>query len=322
MDARNLNNLDLSKLQEWSLGVLVEDIDLDNLTDTIKIYPLEKLPDEDINLMKDNEIKVDVTNGINLNPNNTKNTKTNETIVLKKKTYINAKWLSKGNYNRISPPTMRKEEFVMIYRMANADIFYWEPLLNDIRLRKEERVIYAYSVKDKINLSESLEDMYYIDIDTKNKKIKLHTTDKYGEFTTYDITLDTGNGYIEVIDGKGNYFKLNSDKDDVSIKTNNSYNLITDKTINETTTDKTTNSKNTTENIDNNSTMNVGNSLSINLKHLSINNGSDEMVSLLAELTQAIIDMQNIGNLGIPTVVHPSSVSVFTDIKSRIEGFE
>lgn len=286
----NLKNLDMSKLQRYSLGIVVRDIVKGE--NVIDVYPIEKIPDVQPDLQKEEDIKANVDTGCG-----------KITIELKKEKIIKATWLSLHQYNRITPPTVRKGEFVEIYRMSNADMFFWDTLNNNPILRKEEHIIYAISDKDQPDPNENIENMYYLEIDTFEKFIKLHTTNKYGEYTTFDMKIDTKNGNIKFSDGKGNNIVWDSTKDQYIMTLHNDYTLNTDKTIH-------TNTENETKNIKQN--------LIINLDHIAIQNSTTELITLLMEYIQTHIEEQHVGNLGIPTKLTAEFQAKYKDILNRL----
>lgn len=218
--------LDMSKLHKWSIGIVIKDIEYDS--DIIEVYPVEKIPDENINLWKKNEFKETITNTY---PKDNEKKDSEEVINLTKSVSIKAMWLGEDQFNRMTPPTIRKEEYVQIYRYSNADVFFWDTLRNDARLRKEEVVVHAYSDKPDIDMNETLDNMVYQKIDTLNKIIHFHTPDNNGGYTTYDITLDYGKGYLEILDGKQNQIKLDSNVDKFNMHiegTTNKYDITVD----------------------------------------------------------------------------------------------
>lgn len=204
-------------------------------------------------------------------------------INVDKSRIITAKWLPISNSNRVTPPDVCKGETVLVYNFAGTDEYFWNTLYAEPDLRKKEKVTYFFSNKTAINDPDYLNKGYYLTVDTFNKYVKLHTADNDGELTTYDIDIDTANGILSLQDGKGNKLELNSDSDTMTIDLNHK--------------------------------------LGINLKKFAVNNGADELISLLAELIQANIDEQHIGNLGIDTSLNSASVSKYKDIKSRLEAF-
>jgi hypothetical protein len=277
--------IDLSKLHKWSIGIVVHDIKIGE--DIIEIYPIEKIPDENVNLWMKNEFKEKI---INTYPKDLEKADSEEVIILKKDIAIRAMWLSENQYNRITPPSVRKEEYVQIYRYSNADMFFWDTLKNDVRLRKEEVVIHAYSDKPDIDMNETLDNMVYHKIDTVNKLSHLHFPDKHGGLTTFDITVDYGNGYLELIDGKDNLIKLDFDNDKLTLTTNKDI-------------------ENTTEN------------MVINLKTLKINSESDELIQTLIDLVNFNIADIGVGNLGLPVPRDSATKDNYQSIVDRLTTF-
>jgi len=302
-----------SVLHEYSLGIVKTDVKiLDNgVDDKIEVVPIEVISEIDDDLLKPIEIKEQVRLITKLYPSvkytsdNTKTVNITETEQLNilKENSITATWLGKHQYNRLTAPVVRKGEYVMLYRLSNSSIFFWDTLRNDVRWRKEELVIWTFSDKPMVDENESLDKMYYLKVDTKNKLLHLHTTSEYGELTTYDITLNTGSGYLEILDGKGNYIKLDSGNDKVTIKTNDSYELIANNNIVTRT---------------NNETKNINENLTINLNKLAIRNDNVELIGLLCELIEAMISEQHIGNLGFKTHLSGDSKSRYQDILDKL----
>jgi hypothetical protein len=105
-------------------------------------------------------------------------------------------------------------------------------MFNDVSLRKEEIVRYVFSDKPQLDPEEDLDSTYYMEVNTRDKVLKLHTTDKWGELTTYDIILDTKNGSLQIIDGKTNSITLDSNLDTLTVKTNLTVNIISGGAVN------------------------------------------------------------------------------------------
>jgi len=299
----------------YSLGYVAKDIAEDEMY--IDVFPIELLPSTNTELSVEDGIERDIVSGDN-----------NESISVIKGSLIKAKWLARGSM-RLEPPTVCKGETVILYRYSNTDKFFWEPLGHEIHLRKNEKATYVFSNK-KSTENGDITAAYYITIDTINKVLRLHTDDSDEELTTYDIELNTKDGYLTLLDGKGNEITLDSKNDDLKIKTN--------KTLNIETLDKTVNIDNLTINakkdyvtdikgeykqiIGKNKKEEIGGRYDIELKSLSISNGSDEIVSLISDICQAIIDYQAIGNMGKPTMTHPATMSAVNAIKAKVEGFK
>ena len=229
---RQLITLDLSKLQVYCIGLVVED-NLEN-EPNIKIYPVEKLFNLGGDLKKEDEWvakKIKERKVAYSNEHIPKEVDSLEDISINRTKYLNVEWITKNN--QITPPNVCKGEYVIVYRYSNRDEYYWEEEFTNLTLRKEEHVVYTYSDKPNLDDAEDeIEDRYTITISPKNKEISIHTTDKYGELTTYDITLKTDDGYLEILDGHGNFIKLDSAKDDLTADVKHDINIKAGNDIN------------------------------------------------------------------------------------------
>ncbi|RLF08145.1 MAG: hypothetical protein DRJ64_01655 [Thermoprotei archaeon] len=352
---KQLRTLDLSKFHFHSYGIVAAD-NPDNDKE-IKVFPSEKLYYENGetivkkgDLDKDEEYKpttlkvkekiLKVTSD-DIEP---RHLIKENVMPLDKTKYLYADWCGLNNPNRYMPPNVCKGEKVIIYRYSNNDMYFWDTLGYELNLRKEDHVVDVYSDKPTIDednvmngVDEDLEDTYYIIKSPRDKLIKIHTTDKYDELTTYDITLNTRDGFLEIIDGKGNFIKLDSDVEDLI--TNLNHDVITtignDKTLdigNDRTTniehdDTTTIGNNETSSIGNDRATDIGNNddetigdtKTITLKKIAIKNDTTELIALLSEYIQTHIEEQHRGNLNIPTNLMPDSVAKFADIKARLD---
>jgi len=309
-----------SLLKMFSLGYVAKDIPEDEVY--IDIYPIELHPNIDGEITTPNPIEHDaVDSDGNI-----------DSLVVIKTTLIKAKWVPFGDTNRLEPPTVCKGETVVLYRYGDTDKYYWTTLYNELDKRKLEKRTIILSNKQSIEIdnSELLEKTYYVTIDTINKSIHLHTDDSDGEYTTYDIAIDTASGVLTVIDGKENMIELNSSEDTLTINTNSKINTnTTDAThytsndiVNNVDNNKTNNiSNDKTNNIGNNKTDNIGSRYQINLSTFAVSNGGDELLKILTDFVQATSDAIGIGNLGAPVPMDGGTKSALAGIKARIEGF-
>jgi len=297
---KQLKNLDFSKLHRYSTGLVIDD-NVDN-KHTIKVYPNEKLYNlgDDLSLDIPNVTTIQ-TKAVDIHPKDKeavfKDGK--EVIHLNKTKYILANWLNKSEPNRITPPNVCKGEKVVLYRFSNTDEFYWETEETDLRLRKEDHVIHTYSDKPSLDPTEDpINDRYTITFSPKNKELSIHTTDKYGEYTTYDIKIKTDEGYLEFKDGKGNSIKLDSKADSLTTNIN--------KTINESST---------------NTNLKIGERLNVKLDKFNVTNGTAEVMATLSEWVQFCIDDIHVGNLGLPSKVDSATKANYQKIKDKIDSF-
>ena len=345
-DDKFLRKLHLSNLHFYSVGIVARDKEFNS--DYVDVFPIEVLTDKGGDITKipdDDKITVPL---ISTNDN----TKP-ETIVIKPEHTIRAKWLSFGQYNRITSPDVRKGEQVLLYRFSNSDLWFWTTMLNKHEYRTEEVVIYAWSDKKQMKEdNELIDDMYYLEVNTKDKFIKLHTTDKNGEYTTYDFILDTKNGNFKFIDGKNNYIELDSPTDTVTINTNNELDLNITNTVNVNTTDTNINSSNSINTTTTTESKQVNDSYSLNVSNnVSVTSGSNTSISAggnaslsasgsvsvsggggmelsgsgvslldtLIELVEDIIQEQHVGNLGIDTNLTSDSKDRYQQIIAKLK---
>lgn len=203
-----------SKLKLYAIGYIAKDIEEDSMF--VDIFPAESINTHEGEL-NDQSIVNTTTKDIEGNV---------LTIAVDKSRLITAKWLPLNQSNRVTPPNVCKGETVIIYNYAGTDDYYWNTMYAEPDLRKREKATYYFSNKGSIE--DGWEDKAYtFTIDTINKYIKLHTADNDGELTTYDLTINTEEGIITLIDGKDNSVELNSDSDILTINTNMGLNINT-----------------------------------------------------------------------------------------------
>lgn len=123
---------------------------------------------------------------------------------------VKATWLPIGSSNRLTAPDVRRGESVALYRFADSDQFFWTTLRDDMRLRKLETVIYGFSATTDESAKPTAENMYFLEISTHQKLVHFHTSKANGEPFTYDIQINTKEGFIQIQDDSGNFFSFNS----------------------------------------------------------------------------------------------------------------
>lgn len=285
-----------SLLKRYSLGLVAKDILEDEVY--IDVYPIELTPtaDGEVTTLIDQQHTVtDAIGGIS-------------NILVTKANVLKAKWMPNGDTNRLEPPTVCKNELVSIYQYSDTDEYYWTTIYNQLELRKLEKRTIILSNKASIDIpaDQLLEHSYYVTMDTINKIVHLHTSTTDGEYTTYDIALDTAEGQLEIIDGKGNRVFLDSKADAYEVDIINS---ITTKTATK------TNNADTKKD-------NITGRYDIKLKSYSVDNGADELIQTLMDFAQEVTDAIGIGNLGFPVPMDSATQSKLQAIKTRLQGFK
>lgn len=198
-----------SKFKPYSLGIVL--VDKAAKSDNIQVVPIEELH-LDNGLITGQIRKFDI--------------KAPDHKGIKRSTKIEggsmlvAKWIPYCHSNRMTAPDVIKNETVMIYRYADTDEYYWDTIFREPNIRRLETVCYAYG-----DLPSGLEPFdksssYWIEWDTVNKHVWLHTSTSDGEPFAYDVEINTGKGYINVRDSVGNYIELESNENTITAYAN------------------------------------------------------------------------------------------------------
>lgn len=204
---------------------------------------------------------------------------------------ITAKWIGLYNSNRISAPDVVIGEMVYIFQEGGNDEYFWAS--TSMNMRKKEKVIYSYANKnDSMVNEESGDKQYYLVVDTKNKEIVLHTDSSDGEYTTYDIVINTKDGKVAIKDGKNNYIELDSSNDTYTLNMNNNYLGV------------------------------VTNNYDINCNNFSVNNSSNELIQVLMDFTDVCRNEVHSESIGTYTTVSGQTRSQLARIKSRLATFK
>jgi len=277
-----------SLLKTVSVGIVARDILEDDLY--VDVYPIELHPGRDGELTRVTKHKNVITDTYD----NIEHLNVTQTDLIK------ARWLPDGDTNRLEPPTVCKGETVRLLRYSDTDVYYWTTLYNQLELRKLEKRTMVVSNKASIlvPVEDLLKHSYYTTVDTINKIVHLHTSTTDGEYTSYDITIDTKEGMLEITDGKGNRIFLESQDDRMTIEANKE--IVT----------------NTTHR-----TSNVRQHSQTNVKTWHVSNGADELVKTLSDFVQVVHDSVGDGNLGIPVPMSSGTQSALDAIKARLDGF-
>lgn len=197
----------MSKLKFYSLGIVAENKKLSSKE--VEVTPIEEMP------MLDGEL-APVATDYNAKAKDSLGSSYEATV--EATTTIKAKWLALGGGNRITAPDVRRGEMVMLYKFGDTDKYFWMTQNEDLKLRKLETVIYAFSGTTNEGAEINADTFYFIEISTHKKLITLHTSKDNGEPFGYDIQLDTNNGKLVITDDVGNYVLLDSSQTQIVLK--------------------------------------------------------------------------------------------------------
>jgi hypothetical protein len=121
-----------------------------------------------------------------------------------------AKWHAGSSGNRMTAPDVQPGETVQIYRFADTDRYYWDTQMREPELRRQEHVVHAYCNLKSGTKAFDASTSYWTEVDTKNKKVRLHTAKNDGEPFGYDVIFDTKKGTVTLKDTDGNTIYLES----------------------------------------------------------------------------------------------------------------
>lgn len=126
------------------------------------------------------------------------------------KNYIRAKWYDISGGNRTTAPDVVANETVLLFKYGDVDEYFWCTLGREPELRRLEDVLYSFSNLPSGIGAYDKKSSYWVHVSTKDKFLHIHTSNNDGEFTTYDIKIDTKKGVLNINDGVGNYIEMAS----------------------------------------------------------------------------------------------------------------
>lgn len=121
-----------------------------------------------------------------------------------------AEWLPWGQTNRITAPDVRRGEYVLLLKFADAEIIHWIELKAAHILRRLETVTWIFSNEREEDKPLTENNVYTITVSTHDKHISITTTKSDGEPFAYTLQLNTKDGHFVLQDDVGNYIFLDS----------------------------------------------------------------------------------------------------------------
>lgn len=119
-------------------------------------------------------------------------------------TTLTATWLP-DNSNRVSPPNVRRNTRVQLYRMGDSDTFYWRDLGLDPQLKRLETVILAFNNNPNEQGDDKVdpENCWFLEVSTHTGMATFHTTKSNGEPFAYDLQINAKAGKVVITDDDG-----------------------------------------------------------------------------------------------------------------------
>ena len=141
---------------------------------------------------------------------------------------IPAQWID-FNTNRITPPDVKEKDLVLIWRLGDTDMFFWQDR-NVANVKRLETVVYAFSADPKNGFKPDMSNAYYIMISSHDKHVTLATSKSNGEYCRYTMQLNTGDGRFVLSDDIGNSGWFDSAKTNIGWKNAKGTTFVMDKT--------------------------------------------------------------------------------------------
>jgi hypothetical protein len=202
-----------SELKFYSYGIVAENKKLTG-PDGKPNRVVEITPVEDLTLL-DGEVKSGIVTDTASLTDSTGGVTSVQTTTANS---VPATWIPLGNDNRFTAPDVRRGAQVVLYRFADRNEFFWTTLLDDMKLRKLETVIYAWSATQKEGAEVDGESYYFFEISTHRGAVRFHTSKANGEFCMYDIEINAKDGRIQITDDVGNFILFDSQERQIAAK--------------------------------------------------------------------------------------------------------
>lgn len=142
-----------------------------------------------------------------------------DTVTSNEGNSVPAKWW-KFNSFQVTPPNVKKGDEVVIYRLGETDIYFWEDL-NSTNVKTTVNVIYAYPADDKHQMADDLSNAYVVQISSIEKMIQIRTSMANGEGAAFNFQFNLRDGTHQCTDQKGNKYWINSKENDVGLENEN-----------------------------------------------------------------------------------------------------
>lgn len=200
-------NVNQSKFFIRSMGRAAQNID--GVNPLLEIIPIEDLGYVHGEINVDREV-IEST-GVDMNGNAFSTRIETSNVIL-------AEWLPLTS-NRVSPPTIRRGERVLIWQYANHDKYYWTTCGLDENLRRLETAIWRYSnTRDEGDINITPDNSYWFEVSTHRKNITLMTSTSDGEQHKYTAQIDTNGSRLIVTDEIDNCVEIDSNAKKVSLR--------------------------------------------------------------------------------------------------------
>lgn len=196
--------MEKSQIHFYSIGIVAEDREPNS--ERIKVIPIE------VNFVEPTDVKEKVDEV----ENNFVSEGATDSLKIKKSNVITPKWW-RFNSNRVNPPDVKKEDYVLVLRVGETDMYFWIDL-NMSNVKRLEDAIYAWAASPDNQMASDLSNAYVLNISPRDGHFTLRTSRANGEKAGYLFQWNTKEGTWQNVDDKGNKYYMNSVEDDLGFE--------------------------------------------------------------------------------------------------------
>jgi hypothetical protein len=126
---------------------------------------------------------------------------------------IPAIWIN-FNSNRITPPDVMKDDLVLIWRLGDTDMFFWQDR-NVANVKRLETAVWAFAADPSKPMAPDLSNAYFLMFSSHDGHITLKTSKANGEFCSFIHQINTKDGRVVLEDDIGNSSWFDSKETDI-----------------------------------------------------------------------------------------------------------
>lgn len=131
---------------------------------------------------------------------------------------VPCEWLPSED-NRATPPDIRRNELVEVWRLGDSDKYYWRSMALRNELRALESVVYVWNASpNPAGGGIDFSTCYYMAVSAHDKLFTIGTSMANGEPFAWTLQINTGLGTFTITDDIGNEFEIVSDQNRLQLK--------------------------------------------------------------------------------------------------------
>ena len=180
-----------SEWRFYGIGVIVEDKEPD--TYEVIVSPIESL----------NNVGENLTTYEKRITTHLKDFRRPTGVNITKHAKVKALWYNKGNDTRITAPDVSRGELVDLYRLGDKELWYWSMRGKTQLYRRLEHINWQFNnTPDRNEDAIPNNKFYQFFMSTRDKFVRLVTSDNDKEACAWDFLLNTKKGIYSIVDGK------------------------------------------------------------------------------------------------------------------------